>query len=49
MKVDSNGAVTIVRKVKKSGRPKGTMRKDNLEQAFNKGRGNVMILSGKTK
>lgn len=48
MRIKSDGALTIVRKTKKNGNVRGTMSKDNLDEALQKGHNNV-IFSRKTK
>lgn len=50
VKVKSDGAYTVVRKVRKDGGARGTMHKDNLDEALTHGSGNVIMMdSGKKR
>lgn len=48
VKIKNDGGMTIVRRVRKDGGAKGTLAKDNLEEAIGRGHGNV-VMSRKTK
>lgn len=45
MRVNNAGGLTIVRKRKKNGVARGTLYKDNLEEAVARGRGNIIYQS----
>lgn len=45
VKIKSDGAMTIVRKVRKDGGARGTMHRDNLDEAVTRGHGNVILMN----
>lgn len=45
VRVKSDGAYTVVRKVRKDGGARGTMHRDNLDEAVTRGRGNVILMN----
>jgi hypothetical protein len=47
VRVKSNGAYTVVRKVRKDGAARGTMHRDNLDEAVTRGHGNVIMMNEK--
>lgn len=49
VRVKSDGAYTVVRKVRKDGDARGTMRKDNLDEALTRGTGNVILMDADNK
>ena len=49
VKIKSDGAMTIVRKARKDGGARGTMHKDNLDEALNRGSGNVIMMDADNK
>ncbi|PWM78686.1 MAG: hypothetical protein DBY32_04185 [Phascolarctobacterium sp.] len=48
VKIKSDGAYTVVRKVRKGGGARGTMHKDNLDEALTRGSGNVILMNQTT-
>lgn len=48
VRVKSDGAYTVVRKVRKDGGVRGTMHRDNLDEALKRGRGNVILMNQTT-
>lgn len=48
VKIKSDGAYTVVRKVRKGGGTRGTMHKDNLDEALTRGNGNVISMNQTT-
>lgn len=47
VKIKSDGAMTIVRKVRKDGGARGTMHRNNLDEAVTRGHGNVIMMNEK--
>lgn len=48
VQIKSDGALTIVRRIRKDGRAKGVMTRNNLDEAISRGNNNV-VLSKKVK
>ena len=49
VKVKSDGAYTVVRKARKDSGARGTMHKDNLDEALTRGSGNVIMMDADNK
>lgn len=49
VRVKSDGAYTVVRKVRKDGNARGTMRKNNLDEALTRGSGNIIMMDADNK
>lgn len=50
MRIKSDGAMTVVRKVRKDGGTRGTLHRDNAVEAAMRGSGNtIMMNTGKVK
>lgn len=49
VKVKNDGAYTVVRKVRKDSGARGTMHKDNLDEALTRGSGNVIMMDADNK
>lgn len=47
VRIKSDGAYTVVRKVRKGGGTRGTMHRDNLDEALTRGSGNVIMMDEK--
>lgn len=47
VRVKSDGAYTVVRKVRKNGGARGAMHRDNLDEAVTRGHGNVIMMNEK--
>ena len=45
VRVKNDGAYTVVRKVRKDGGARGTMHRDNLDEAVTRGHGNVILMN----
>lgn len=49
VKVKNDGAYTVVRKARKDSGARGTMHKDNLDEALTRGSGNVIMMDADNK